>query len=218
MVSSCQPDQHGSGGHEQDGEQAGRGERFLQDDDAEEHAEDDGGFAQGRHQGDGGFGHGPDGDAVGAHVAQAAEGGDAQAGAGIGQEGSAVAQEDKGHEGEGFDKEDPAGVADGVAADARAIAVGERVAHDDDGGAEDDGQIGRSGPFAVQAVPGQGQHAAAQQQHAAPAAGGEGRAEQQHGHGGEHGGAAAHDGVAEGEVHAGVGGRDTDVIGKVNDA
>ena len=110
----------------------------MQEDDGQQHAEDHGGLAQGRHQGDGGQGHGPEGDAVGAQTAQAAEQARGRALPQIADVGAAVPPEHIGMDGEDIEEEDPAGVADAVAAGTGAVAIGQRIARDDQGGAQTD--------------------------------------------------------------------------------
>ena len=117
-------------------------------------------------------------------------------------------------DGEDIEEEDPAGVADAVAAGTGAVAIGQRIARDDQGGAQTDEDVRGAGAL-VDVLQGQGQDAEAEQEDAAPAGETDVIAEQQQGQGRDHGGTAAHDGIAYGEVHLVIGLRDADVVCQV---
>ena len=120
-------------------------------------------------------------------------------------------------DGEDVEEEDPAGIADSVAAGPGTVSVGQRIGRDDQGRAQTDEDVRGTGPL-VDMLQGQGQDAEAEQEDTAPGGEADVVAEQQQGQGREHGGTAAHDGIAHGQVHLVISLRDADVICQVETA
>ena len=80
--------------------EAGGADALVEDEAGDRHAEEDRGLAQRRHHGDRGLGHRPEGEAVGAEVADAADEAEAPVAADGGEKRPAAGEERPGDEGD----------------------------------------------------------------------------------------------------------------------